>query len=106
MADGLVPDLDTTPPETSMPARRWLAYLATGALIALLWVALPRVPPQDVLGFTYGLMFLITVVWLFYFGGASAHEITAVIQSFKVKMQLGKLSLGSGDDDDKPAGGE
>lgn len=76
-------------PEASFFWRRWLTWFIAANLMALLWGALVKLPPGQVLAFAQGVMILLSLSWFFYFGGASAADIGNLVAH--VQLRLGGL---------------
>lgn len=81
-------DLSDPLPEPSMIWRRWATFIITGALLIGLEQLLLKVPAREVLAYAQCLMLLMALLWLFYFGGASATDVARVIQSAGVVKEL------------------
>lgn len=75
-------------PEPSFPWRRGLSFLGTVLLWLLLGLALVLLPATDVLPFAQGLMLLLALVWLLYFGGASAADITLILATLRQRLRM------------------
>lgn len=74
------------PPEVSFVWRRTLTLLITGALIGLLFLALPAIPEGDRLAFAQSVMLLLSLAWLLYFAGASVAELVTLAGHFRVRL--------------------
>lgn len=81
------PDPQDPLPDPSFPWRRALAFLATIGLWILLDRLIVHLPPTDVLSYARGLMLLTALVWLLYFGGASAADITRMLATLKLRLR-------------------
>lgn len=79
-------DPDNPLPEASFPWRRTVTIGASICLLGLNYLALERLPPRDLLAFTQGNLVLQLVVWLLYFGGASAEEITRLVATLRLRL--------------------
>lgn len=90
------PDPQDPLPEASFFWRRLLTFLASAVLMWLLWLALHLLPTGDVLAFARGLMVLLALVWIVYFGGASATDIAGLLAVLKLRLR------GPRTDDAKP----
>ena len=90
------PDPQDPLPEAGFLWRRLLTFTSSGALLLLLWLSLSRLPPGDVLAFAHGVMLLLALLWLSYFGGASALDITNILAVLKLRLR------GPRTDDAKP----
>lgn len=74
------------PPEVSFLWRRTLTLLITGALIGLLFLALPAIPERDRLAFAQSVMVLLSLAWVLYFAGASVAELVNLAGHFRVRL--------------------
>ena len=79
-------DPDNPLPEASFPWRRTITIGASISLLGSNYLALERLPPADLLAFTQGNLVLQLIVWLLYFGGASAEEITRLIATLRLRL--------------------
>lgn len=79
-------DPDNPLPEASFPWRRTITIGASLCLLGSNYLALERLPPGDLLAFTQGNLVLQLIVWLLYFGGASAEEITRLIATLRLRL--------------------
>lgn len=79
-------DPDNPLPEASFPWRRTITIGASICLLGSNYLALERLPPADLLAFTQGNLVLQLMVWLFYFGGASAEEITRLVATLRLRL--------------------
>lgn len=83
-------DADNPLPENGMGWRRLATFLFCGLLYALLWPALFKLPASDVLAFAQGVLFLMGLLLLYYFTGASAEEVTRLVGN--LKLRLGRIT--------------
>lgn len=74
-------------PDPSFPWRRALTFLASVGLWGLLYLVIARLPAGDVLAYARGVMLLLALVWLLYFAGASAADITRLLATLKLRLR-------------------
>lgn len=84
------------PPEISFPWRRTVTILASAALFGLQWRVVALLPPEALLPFSQGLMALQALIWLFYFGGASAADIGQLLAHAWLRLRPGSGPRESG----------
>ncbi|WP_337186683.1 hypothetical protein [Phenylobacterium sp.] len=91
-------DIDNPLPEASFFWRRLLTFGASVLLVGLLWFVAARMPAGHLLAFAQGLMTVIVILWVLYFGGASADDVGRLVAS--VRLPFGR---GSSPAPDRPA---
>lgn len=74
-------------PEASFPWRRALTFMATIGLWLLLDRIIVHLPPTDVLSYARGVMLLLGVLWLLYFGGASSADIAQLLATLRLRLR-------------------
>lgn len=73
-------------PDPSMVWRRTGAFAFTLGILAILAGGLLLVPAEDVLAYAQGLMLLLALVWLLYFGGASSNDLVRLLGALRLHL--------------------
>lgn len=73
-------------PDPSMVWRRAGTFLFTLGILGILAFGLARAPAADVLAYAQGLMSLLALVWLLYFGGASSNDLVRLLGALRLHL--------------------